>query len=171
MASKQVRDLETAWEQLGIAIDRLHTKQGRVARNNVRKRVMYLLKRTRGLMDEEFPVIPKKRKTPIKPRTDNVLRRDFHKEMKRKGFVRVRIEGHGVTALAKDCGVKIHVEPVYPSKTFVPIWLRQYWDENGRTRIVKAHVKRINKSRKEQRMLEAEWRLKDKTAKTQDMDF
>lgn len=130
-----------AWSKLDKALTGLEKAgEGRVARMNHRKKVLAALRVLRGAVDEEYPVVAKqsrRRKTPISVR-------EWERRLSRRGWVEI---GAIKERLALRC--KVPHRRLRPNKIWVPKWFAMAMKEEK----TEAQLKRIVKSRTEQRAL------------------
>jgi len=163
---KVARNLDEAWEDLGKAIDGLDAEHKIVGRRTSRAAVLAKIKRVRTLLDRDFPAIAKKAKAKRKTRTPEQRLRAHEREMARIGYVRPTKHGPQVVSFAIKAGVKIHISPGNGGGKWVPVWLVRGFDTKS-PRLTLAAAKRINKSKAEQKALDAAWRLSaDNTKET-----
>ena len=149
---KQARTVSEAYADLGKAIKKLDADHGRVGRHNSRHAVLVKLRRVRALLDQDFPVVAKKRKT---PRRLSLTAKDraFREKMARMRYTKPMSNRLGKRELAEKIGVKVHVSPV--KEIWIPLWLDIEYP------ISQAAAKRLAKDINAQRVLEAQWRLTD----------
>ncbi|MHA1573351.1 MAG: hypothetical protein ACTSX8_05105 [Alphaproteobacteria bacterium] len=148
--------IDKAWEALGEHLDKLDPEHGRVGRRNSRKAVMSDLRKLRTLLDQEFPSIAATSKPRRKPRTVLQRRTDFEAKMRKLNYCTPETNRLAKGRIAEKAGVKVH--RVYDGgRLWIPLWLELVFGDDQRTTI--ARVKRISKSRNEQKSIETIWRL------------
>jgi len=162
-------DLDKKLKDITRARKRLNEEQGRVARNNARRAMMKALKEARAALDKEFPVIRGKakprRKTPAKPP---------------RNWIRVTFEvftgGSDKNRFVAECaaaGVRLRHYPargygqrkrnargkMETDKTkhlYAPLWAVAAYGQGK-------NLKLVAKSRSEQKIVMAAWRLQHVT--------
>lgn len=152
---KQARTIAQANADLSKAINKLDPEHSRVGRNNSRRAVLAKLRRVRELLDQDFPVVAKKRKTPRKKRTLTAKMREFGDKMHRMRYTKPQLKRLHKREFAGKVGVKVHESPL--GELWIPLWLDLAYDDSMSIAAAKRLAKNINA----QRVRETTWRLND----------
>lgn len=136
---KKDKKLSAAMRDVERALRKLDSDQGRVARANARKRVLAQLRKLRGVVDAEYPAIPKAGRAaplsqdPVKVKARKTRRRrDAYRKLAEADFVEVTTE-----MAAKLATERVRLRKGPRGEVFAPKWA-VYAIEHCPSRIRKA---------------------------------